>query len=66
MGVLSASILGTIVWVGLLASPTAGEQPADKQEPGKAVADLGPHAAFFPAHLASSFAFLHQCDGDCY
>jgi len=29
------------------------------------VADLCPHAAFFPAHLASSFAFLHQRHGDC-
>ena len=25
-----------------------------------AVADLAPHSAFFPAYLATPFAFLHQ------
>jgi hypothetical protein len=39
-GVLSAIILGTIVWVGLPAPPTAGDQPAGKQEPGKGLPDL--------------------------
>jgi len=41
-GVLSAVFLGTIVWVGLLASPTAGDppKPADKPEPGKGFPDL--------------------------
>lgn len=39
-GVLSAIMLGTIVWVGLLASATAGDQPADKPKPGKGFPDL--------------------------
>jgi hypothetical protein len=28
-----------------------------------AVADLAPHAAFFPAHLAPPFAFPHSING---
>src|SRR5215470_9468002 len=39
-GVLSAIILGTIVWVGLLGTPTAGDQPTGKQGQGKGFPDL--------------------------
>jgi hypothetical protein len=38
--VLSAIILGTIAWVGLLGTPTAGDQPAGKPEQGKGFPDL--------------------------
>ena len=38
--VLSAIIVGTIVWAGLLAPPTAGDPPAGKQEPRKGLPDL--------------------------
>jgi hypothetical protein len=33
-------MLGTMVWVGLLAPHTAGDQPADKPEPSKGFPDL--------------------------
>src|SRR5262245_58325955 len=33
-------ILGTIIWLGLPPTPTAGDQPADKQEKGKGFPDL--------------------------
>ena len=39
-GVLSAIILGTIIWVGLLGTPTAGDQPAGKPGQGKGFPDL--------------------------
>jgi hypothetical protein len=39
-GVLSAIILGAIVWDGLLAIPTVGDQPAGKREHGKGFPDL--------------------------
>ena len=39
-GVLSAIILGTMVWVGLLAPHTAGDQPAGKPGQGKGSPDL--------------------------
>jgi hypothetical protein len=39
-GVLSAIILGTTAWVGLLGTPTAGDQPAGKQGQGKGFPDL--------------------------
>jgi hypothetical protein len=38
--VLSSIILGTIVWVGLRATPTAGDQPAGKQEQSKGFPEL--------------------------
>jgi hypothetical protein len=38
--VLSSIILGTVVWVGLPATPTAGDQPAGKQEQSKGFPDL--------------------------
>jgi len=39
-GVLSSSLLGTMVWVGLLAPHTAGDQPPGKPEPSKGFPDL--------------------------
>ena len=39
-GVSSAIILGIIVWAGLRATPTAGDQAAGKQDPGKGFPDL--------------------------
>jgi hypothetical protein len=38
--VLSSIILGTMVWVGLPATPTAGDPPAGKQEQSKGFPDL--------------------------
>jgi hypothetical protein len=39
-GIPSAVILGIIVLAGLQATPTAGDQPAGKQDPGKGFPDL--------------------------
>jgi hypothetical protein len=39
-GVLPVIILGTIVWVGLLGTPTAGDQPAGNQGQGEGFPDL--------------------------